>query len=100
MRIQSLLAPCLLAILAYLPTRSAQVDSTAAFHQIHGLSLDDAEEMCSERGFRTRALEEGGMPRIFDTFTFFNEFDLLEVRLHELYPVVHRYFRVCMTFLE
>jgi beta-1,4-mannosyl-glycoprotein beta-1,4-N-acetylglucosaminyltransferase len=31
------------------------------------------------------------MPRIFDCFTFFNELDLLEIRLHELAPVVDRF---------
>jgi hypothetical protein len=31
------------------------------------------------------------MPRIFDCFTFLNEFDLLEIRLHELAPVVDRF---------
>ena len=29
-----------------------------------------------------------GRPRVFDCFTFFNELDLLEVRLNELAPVV------------
>jgi beta-1,4-mannosyl-glycoprotein beta-1,4-N-acetylglucosaminyltransferase len=31
------------------------------------------------------------MPRLFDSFTFFNELDLLEIRLHELAPVVDRF---------
>jgi len=31
------------------------------------------------------------MPRVFDCFTFFNELDLLEIRLHELAPVVDRF---------
>jgi beta-1,4-mannosyl-glycoprotein beta-1,4-N-acetylglucosaminyltransferase len=31
------------------------------------------------------------VPRIFDCFTFFNELDLLEIRLHELAPVVDRF---------
>lgn len=31
------------------------------------------------------------MPRVFDCFTFFNELDLLEIRLHELTPVVDRF---------
>jgi len=31
------------------------------------------------------------MPRIFDCFTFLNEFDLLEIRLHELAQVVDRF---------
>lgn len=31
------------------------------------------------------------MPRVFDCFVFFNEFDLLEIRLHELAPVVDRF---------
>jgi len=31
------------------------------------------------------------MPRVFDCFIFFNEFDLLEIRLHELAPVVDRF---------
>lgn len=31
------------------------------------------------------------MPRIFDCFTFYNELDLLEIRLNELDPVVDRF---------
>jgi beta-1,4-mannosyl-glycoprotein beta-1,4-N-acetylglucosaminyltransferase len=31
------------------------------------------------------------MPKIFDCFTFFNELDLLEIRLNELDPVVDRF---------
>jgi beta-1,4-mannosyl-glycoprotein beta-1,4-N-acetylglucosaminyltransferase len=31
------------------------------------------------------------MPRIFDCFTFFNENDVLEIRLEELYPVVDKF---------
>jgi beta-1,4-mannosyl-glycoprotein beta-1,4-N-acetylglucosaminyltransferase len=31
------------------------------------------------------------MPRVFDCFPFFNELDLLEIRLHELAPVVDRF---------
>lgn len=31
------------------------------------------------------------MPRIFDCFTFFNELDVLEMRLEELYPVVDKF---------
>lgn len=31
------------------------------------------------------------MPRIFDCFTFFDEFDVLELRLEELYPVVDHF---------
>ena len=30
-------------------------------------------------------------PRLFDCFTFFNELDLLELRLRELNPLVHRF---------
>jgi beta-1,4-mannosyl-glycoprotein beta-1,4-N-acetylglucosaminyltransferase len=31
------------------------------------------------------------LPRLFDCFTFFNELDLLELRLRELDPLVHRF---------
>jgi beta-1,4-mannosyl-glycoprotein beta-1,4-N-acetylglucosaminyltransferase len=31
------------------------------------------------------------MPKLYDCFTFFNELDLLEIRLHELSPVVDRF---------
>jgi hypothetical protein len=31
------------------------------------------------------------MPRVFDCFPFFNELDILEIRLHELSPVVDRF---------
>lgn len=31
------------------------------------------------------------MSRVFDAFIFYNEFDILEIRLHELYPVVDRF---------
>ena len=30
-------------------------------------------------------------PEIYDCFPFFNELDLLEIRLHELYEIVHRF---------
>ena len=33
-------------------------------------------------------------PRIFDCFTFFNELDLLEIRLEELWDTVHRFILV------
>ena len=29
--------------------------------------------------------------KIFDCFTFYNEFDILEIRLHELYPIVDHF---------
>jgi beta-1,4-mannosyl-glycoprotein beta-1,4-N-acetylglucosaminyltransferase len=32
-----------------------------------------------------------GMGRVFDCFTFFNELDLLDIRLHEHAPAVHRF---------
>jgi beta-1,4-mannosyl-glycoprotein beta-1,4-N-acetylglucosaminyltransferase len=38
------------------------------------------------------------MPKIFDCFTFFNELDLLEIRLHELDPVVDRFVLCESTF--
>ena len=31
------------------------------------------------------------MPKLFDCFTFFNELDVLELRLRELAPIVHRF---------
>jgi beta-1,4-mannosyl-glycoprotein beta-1,4-N-acetylglucosaminyltransferase len=34
---------------------------------------------------------EMSRPKIFDCFTFFNELDLLEIRLAELYPLVDRF---------
>lgn len=43
------------------------------------------------------ALRQLGPPRVFDGFTFFNELDVLEVRLHELDPVVDTFVLVEAT---
>lgn len=37
------------------------------------------------------------MPRVFDCFTFFNELDILDVRLHEMSPVVDKFVLVEAT---
>ena len=40
------------------------------------------------------------MPKIYDCFTFFNEMDLLEIRLNELDPVVDRFVLVEATVTQ
>lgn len=47
----------------------------------------DIVEGCDEHGYGVR----DAPVRIFDAFPFFQELDMLEMRLFELYPVVHRY---------
>ena len=44
-------------------------------------------EVCEEYGYAERETRQ----RVFDGFSFFQELDMLEVRLHELAPVVHRF---------
>lgn len=43
---------------------------------------------CGALGWRVR---EGALPRVFDTFIFYNELELLEVRLNELTDVIDRF---------
>ena len=43
--------------------------------------------VCKEYGYAERETRQ----RVFDGFSFFQELDMLEVRLHELAPVVHRF---------
>lgn len=56
--------------------------------------LDDASirawgaTHCSALGW---SLREGELPRVFDTFIFYNELELLEIRLNELADVVDRF---------
>lgn len=50
-------------------------------------------EGCDEHGYGVR----DAPVRIFDAFPFFQELDMLEIRLFELYPVVHRYACKCMS---
>ncbi len=80
---------CLASVAALLPVASQQ-DGDNVFP---GIAQEDAwedlDQVCKEHGFRTRSKEEGPL-RVFDAFTFFREFDLLEIRLHELYPFVHK----------
>lgn len=40
------------------------------------------------------------MPKVYDCFTFFNELDLLEIRLNELDPVVDRFVLVEATVTQ
>jgi len=46
----------------------------------------DASDSCEDAGWVTRAQPR----RVWDTFMFFNELDILELRLHELNSTVHR----------
>jgi hypothetical protein len=44
-------------------------------------------DVCEEYGYRVREVPL----RLFDSFSFFQELDMLELRLHELDAAVHRY---------
>jgi len=45
------------------------------------------DDTCATMGWRARAEPR----RVWDAFTFFNELDVLRLRLHTLAPVVHRF---------
>ena len=52
-----------------------------------GMKIVAPDDTCADLGWHQRATPR----RVWDAFTFFNELDVLGLRLHTLAPVVHRF---------
>ena len=68
-------------------------DGWLVVHQNIEFTRIEPMDSCEDIGWTTRQLPR----RIYDAFQFFNELDMLEIRLHELENVVYRFILVEAT---
>jgi beta-1,4-mannosyl-glycoprotein beta-1,4-N-acetylglucosaminyltransferase len=74
--------------------RNAQLkDGWLVIHQHIEFMRIESDDLCENVGWKTRQHPR----RIFDAFQFFNELDILEIRLQELKHVVHKFILVEAT---